>query len=334
MEKGEGGARSVEGVRDGGALRVLIAEDDAVSRMILKRAVESLGHECISAADGEAAWSTFQTTSDVDVVISDWMMPGMDGLELCTRIRTADHESYTFFIFLTSLTDKDHLLEGMDAGADDYLSKPLNRDELRARLVAAERVTALHRQLEAQRRELRTLNRELHQQARQDGLTGLGNRLRLREDLEALEARAKRYGHSYCAILCDVDAFKLYNDHYGHIKGDDVLKKIGDVISRVCRTGDSAYRYGGEEFLIMLPEQSLPSAAIVAERLRRSIEDLAIPHEARSPGGIVTVSAGLAELSSAKDNDAVTLLKHADAALYKAKETGKNRVVLYDPVIG
>ncbi|MEJ7819935.1 MAG: response regulator transcription factor, partial [Rubrobacteraceae bacterium] len=115
-------------------MRVLIAEDDAVSRMILKRAVESLGHECISAADGEAAWSTFQTTSDVDVVISDWMMPGMDGLELCTRIRATDHESYTFFIFLTSLTDKDHLLEGMDAGADDYLSKPLNRDELRARL--------------------------------------------------------------------------------------------------------------------------------------------------------------------------------------------------------
>lgn len=310
-------------------MRVLIAEDDTVSRMILKRAVESLGHECLAAADGEAAWSTFQTTSDLDVVISDWMMPGISGLELCSRVRAADHEGYTFFIFLTSLGDKDHLLKGMDAGADDYLPKPLNRDELRARLVAAERVTALHRQLEAQRRELQTLNRELHQQARQDTLTGLGNRLRLREDLEALEARVKRYGHSYCAILCDVDAFKLYNDHYGHLKGDDVLKKIGAVISRVRRTGDSAYRYGGEEFLIILPEQSLPSAVIVAERLRRSIEDLAIPHEARGPGGVVTVSAGLAELSSAEDNAVATLLKQADAALYKAKRTGKNRVAFH-----
>ena len=311
-------------------MKILVAEDDKISRMILQRAVESLGHEVLATTDGAAAWSTFQATSDIDVVISDWMMPGLSGLDLCARVRTADHGGgYTFFIFLTALGGDEHLLKGMDAGADDYLSKPLNRDELRARLVAAGRVTALHRQLEDQRRKLQVLNEELHDQARQDSLTGLGNRLRLHEDLEALEARVKRYGHSYCAILCDVDGFKLYNDHYGHLEGDAVLRKIGAAISGVLRTGDSAYRYGGEEFLIMLPEQTLQDAAIAAERLRRTVEALAISHAPRGPGAVVTVSAGLAELSPARDQNVATLLKHADIALYKAKESGKNRVAFY-----
>lgn len=310
-------------------MKILIAEDDKISRLILQRAVESLGHEVL-AADGAAAWSAFQATSGIDVVISDWMMPGLSGLDLCTRVRAADHDGgYTFFIFLTALEDDEHLLEGMDAGADDFLSKPLNRDELRARLVAARRVTNLHRQLEDQRRKLQALNEELHDQARQDSLTGLGNRLRLHEDLEALEARVKRYGHSYCAILCDVDGFKLYNDHYGHLEGDNALSKIGAAISKVLRTGDSAYRYGGEEFLIMLPEQSLTSAAVVAERLRAVVEALAIPHAPHGPGAVVTVSAGLAELSSATDQNVATLLKQTDVALYKAKKAGKNRVVFH-----
>lgn len=311
-------------------MKILIAEDDKISRMILQRAVESLGHEVLAAADGTAAWSAFQATSGIDVVISDWMMPGLSGLDLCTRVRASDRDGgYTFFIFLTALGDDEHLLEGMDAGADDFLSKPLNRDELRARLVAARRVTNLHRQLEDQRRKLQALNEELHDQARQDSLTGLGNRLRLHEDLEALEARVKRYGHSYCAILCDVDGFKLYNDHYGHLEGDNALRKIGAAISKVLRTDDSAYRYGGEEFLIMLPEQSLTSAAVVAERLRAVVEALAIPHAPHGPGAVVTVSAGLAELSSATDQNVATLLKQTDVALYKAKKAGKNRVVFH-----
>ena len=306
-------------------MKILIAEDDAVSRLILSRAVEGLGYEVLAADDGQTAWDTFQAERDLDVVISDWMMPGMNGLELCAKIRAANSRGYTFFIFLTALADKEHLLEGMEAGADDYLSKPLNRDELRARLVGAGRVTELHRQLEAQNTELENLNIELGKQARQDSLTGLSNRLRMREDLEALELRVQRYGHSYCAILCDIDEFKLYNDHYGHLAGDDVLKKVGAVIASVFRTSDTAYRYGGEEFLIMLPEQSLETAAIAAERLRHSVEELAIPHEPRGAGAVVTVSAGLAELSPG-EQDVASLLRRADDALYKAKARGKNRV--------
>ena len=141
-------------------MKVLIAEDDAVSRTILKKSVEKFGHECLAAEDGEKAWELFQNTPEVDVVISDWMMPGMDGPELCRRVRETKSDSYTFFIFLTALGDKEHLLEGMQAGADDYLAKPLDREQLRVRLLAASRVNLLHRRLDEQKAELEKLNEE------------------------------------------------------------------------------------------------------------------------------------------------------------------------------
>lgn len=138
-------------------MRILIAEDDNISRLILKKAVEKFGHECLAAEDGEKAWELFQNTKEVDVVISDWMMPGIDGLEFCRRLRGEERDEYTYFIFLTALKDKAHLLEGLQAGADDYLTKPLDRDELRARLIAASRVTSLHRQLKEHSRRLSEL---------------------------------------------------------------------------------------------------------------------------------------------------------------------------------
>jgi diguanylate cyclase (GGDEF)-like protein len=308
-------------------MRVLIAEDDAVSRMILQRAVQKFGHEVLVAEDGRKAWKLFRETPDVDVVISDWMMPDMDGLELCIKLREEERDEYTFFIFLTALGDKEHLLEGMQAGADDYLSKPLDRDQLEVRLIAAARVTALHRQLTKQKEELEKLNFELFKQARRDPLTRLGNRLRLHEDLEALRDRVERYGHSYCAVLCDVDSFKPYNDRYGHLKGDEVLQKVAETILRSFRTGDSFYRYGGEEFLIILPEQTLESTALSAERLRWAVEELAITHQASKPG-VVTVSCGIAEVSPGENKAIEELLKEADEALYQAKEDGKNKVAV------
>ncbi len=310
-------------------MKILIAEDDFVSRTILKRAVEKLGHECLAADDGERAWELYRESSGVDVIISDWMMPGMDGLELCRRIRRAGRPEYTYFIFLTALGDRDHLLMGFEAGADDYLSKPLDRGELQVRLISASRVTALHRRLAYQNSELERLNRKLFDQSREDPLTHLGNRLRLHEELEVLHGRVARYGHSYCAVLCDVDFFKSYNDTYGHLAGDEVLKRVADMISGNLRGGDMAYRYGGEEFLIILPEQDPRSASVVAERLRRGVEELAIPHRARTPPGVVTVSVGLATLS-ADEKSADDLLKEADAALYVAKEMGRNRVTIYE----
>ena len=307
-------------------LRILIAEDDAVSRKILERAVEKAGHECLVASDGEEAWGLYKENPDLDAIISDWMMPGIDGLELCRRVRDDGREAYTYYIFLTALGDKEHLLMGLEAGADDYLSKPLDRDELQVRLISAARVTALHRRLAKQRDELEKLNRRLFEQSREDPLTCLGNRLRLREDLETLQARAERYGHSYSLVLCDVDFFKAYNDRYGHIAGDEVLVRVAKEITDQSRNGDTAYRYGGEEFLVVQPEQPLQAAAGAAERLRRSVEALRIPHESNEPPGLVTISAGVAALVAGDTRSPDDLLKEADAALYRAKEAGRNRV--------
>jgi two-component system, cell cycle response regulator len=311
-------------------LRILIAEDDAVSRTILHRAVEKFGHECLAAEDGERAWEIYRETSGVDAIISDWMMPGMDGLELCSKVRGEERNGYTYFIFLTALGDRNHLHMGLEAGADDYLSKPLDRDELQVRLISARRVTELHRRLAFQNGELEVLNRKLFEQSREDPLTRLGNRLRLREEFEALRGRVERYGHNYSAVLCDVDYFKLYNDHYGHLAGDEVLQKVAETIADHCRSGDTAYRYGGEEFLIILPEQSQESATDIADRLRRAVEDMRIPHEANDPPGIVTISAGVATLSAGANKSADVLLGDADAALYHAKQSGRNRVASYE----
>jgi len=312
-------------------LRILIAEDDAVSRTILSRAVKKFGHECLAAEDGEKAWEIYRETPGVDAIISDWMMPGMDGLELCRRVRGEEREGYTYFIFLTALGNRDHLLRGLEAGADDYLSKPLDRDELQVRLISARRVSELHRRLAFQNGELEVLNRKLFEQSREDPLTRLGNRLRLREELEALRGRVERYGHNYSAVLCDVDYFKRYNDHYGHLAGDEVLQNVAETIADHCRSGDTAYRYGGEEFLIILPEQSEEEAAAIAGRLRRAVEDLRIPHEAKEgPPPVVTISAGVATLSAGANKSADDLLGEADTALYRAKQSGRNRVASYD----
>jgi two-component system, cell cycle response regulator len=257
-------------------------------------------------------------------------MPGMDGLELCSKVRGEERNGYTYFIFLTALGDRNHLHMGLEAGADDYLSKPLDRDELQVRLISARRVTELHRRLAFQNGELEVLNRKLFEQSREDPLTRLGNRLRLREEFEALRGRVERYGHNYSAVLCDVDYFKLYNDHYGHLAGDEVLQKVAETIADHCRSGDTAYRYGGEEFLIILPEQSQESATATADRLRQAVEDMRIPHEANDPPGIVTISAGVATLSAGANKSADNLLGEADAALYHAKQSGRNRVASYE----
>ncbi len=315
-------------------MRVLIAEDDAVSRTILRRSIEKLGHECLTAEDGEAALQLYRKTEEVDLVISDWMMPGVDGLELCRRIRKEESDGYTYFIFLTALGDRDHLLMGLEAGADDYLSKPLDRDELRMRLISAFRVTQLHRRLAAQNEQLEKLNRRLFEESRKDPLTNLGNRLRLNEDLDVLQARAERYGHNYAVVLCDVDRFKRYNDHYGHLAGDGVLRRVAGAIANQRRSGDTAYRYGGEEFLVILPEQPIEAATAAADRLRRAVEDLRIPHETNRPHGIVTVSVGVAAVSAGHPTSADELLKQADTALYKSKEAGRNRVASHGSVNG
>jgi len=310
-------------------MRILVAEDDAGSRWILEAAVTSLGHECVAAIDGEEAWRLFQTI-DVDAVISDRMMPKTDGVELCRRIRACGRDTYTYFIFLTGSDENADVLSGMEAGADDYLCKPLDLDELKMRLFVASRVTSLHRQLSQQSALLERLNRQLFDQSRTDALTQLGSRLKLSEDLETILARADRYGHGCCAIMCDVDFFKAYNDSKGHLAGDDVLRVVARTLVNTARCSDQLYRYGGEEFLILLPEQSLDDGVEAAERYRQAIEELAIPHDARSTAGVVTISAGVASLSHYDVKSVGAWLNEADVALYRAKQLGRNQVVRID----
>jgi two-component system cell cycle response regulator len=307
-------------------MRILIAEDDVASRLVLESAVMSLGHDCLVASNGDEAWQLFEAI-DVDAVISDRMMPGMDGVELCRRIRACERVTYTYFIFLTVFDKKADILSGMEAGADDYLVKPLDYADLKMRLLVASRVTSLHRQLSRQSAQLEQLNRQLFDQSRTDPLTQLGSRLKLSEDIENIYAGATRYGRTCCAVMCDVDFFKAYNDSKGHLAGDEVLKAVSRVLSNSARSGDQAYRYGGEEFLILLPEQSLHDGLIAAERYRRAIEELAIPHDFNPPDNVVTISAGVAVLSHSEGKSVEAWLNQADAALYGAKHLGRNRVL-------
>lgn len=306
-------------------MRVLVVEDDPGMRLLLKRAVEKFGHECLMAEDGAQAWDICQNTT-VNVVISDRVMPGMDGIELCRRIRETPRNGYTYFIFLSALSERSDVFEGLQAGADDYLAKPFVPDDLRARLLVAARITELHRQLLEQQAELKRLNQELFEQGRRDPLTHLGNRLRLMEDLVVIIGQAERYDKRYCAVLCDVDHFKAYNDFYGHLAGDEVLQKVAQAIVQNCRNGDAAYRFGGEEFLLILPEQTEDTAAIAAERLRKAVEALGLPHQAKMPPGVVTISAGVAALEPSDYRASHLWLKRADDALYQAKRDGRNCV--------
>jgi two-component system, cell cycle response regulator len=287
-------------------------------------ALVQLGHECSLASDGAEAWALYQSQHP-DVVISDWMMPGLSGPELCRNIRGDAAGEYPYFILISVQDAREKVLEGMGAGADDYLVKPLDPGDLQARLIAAERVTALHSKLAHQRSDLENMNRELGDIVRRDPLTGLGNRRALQEDLAPLEARVRRYGHRYCMALLDVDYFKDYNDSYGHQAGDRALQAVSSQLAYHARLGDSVYRYGGEEFLCLFPEQSLDTGTRAVQRMRVGLEQLAIPH-VDNPQGVLTVSAGVAILNPDQPRGASEVLREADEALYRAKKLGRNRV--------
>jgi two-component system chemotaxis response regulator CheY len=305
-------------------LKVLVVDDDDSARQGLEVAVRLLGYECRSARDGMEAWELHQG-EHADVILSDWQMPRMDGIELCRRTRISEGAGpYTYFIFMTSFTDKEHFIRGMDAGADDYHTKPVDLDELRARLASAERVVSLYRKLAEQNAALRRDSQASFRVARLDSLTQVANRLSMDEDLKVLWSRSERYGHRYSIAICDIDRFKAYNDRFGHLAGDDVLRHVAQTIRAQLRQGDGLYRYGGEEFVVLLPEQSLPEAEKAMNRVRVAIEQLAIPASAGGP--VVTISVGVAELHRDRDQSAEEWLRRADAALYRAKNGGRDRV--------
>jgi len=304
-------------------VRVIVVDDDPLSRLMLTAMVTKLGHECLTAGDGEEAWGLHQLHAP-DVLVTDRMMPGLDGIELCRRIRNSGGEHYTYIVLITTLSGRPDVLEGIQAGADDYLVKPLDPFELEVRLTSAERVTALHARL----RESAAL---LAATARTDVLTGIGNRRRFDEDLSDVHARAVRRSRPYSLAIADIDHFKAYNDHYGHLAGDEVLASVAGAMVLSCRQGDEVYRFGGEEFVMVFIEEELPDILAAAERARRAVELLAVSHQAQPTRQLVTVSIGVAQFDPLVHTDSEQVLKEADEALYRAKEDGRNRVMRGGP---
>ncbi len=296
-------------------MKVMVVEDGRTIRMMLRAAVERLGHECVTAADGTEAWELFRTHG-ADVIISDWLMPGIEGPELCRLVR-AHPGPYTYFVLLTAFGDRTHALEGMQAGADDYLSKTLDVDDLHLRLVAAERVSALHKRLAEQDSRLRAL-------AEIDQLTQLANRHKSTELLTHLLALARRQHTPFSLVVIDVDHFKQVNDRFGHSTGDEVLRGLAALLRRSFRDEDVVARWGGEEFVIGM--YSMGAGDGVA-RLYRVLDNLkrevfVAPDDSQFG---VTFSAGVAEFPRS-GFDLLSLYRSADDALYAAKSAGRARV--------
>jgi diguanylate cyclase (GGDEF)-like protein len=253
-------------------------------------------------------------------------MPTLSGAELCRRVRSSAPENYVHFVFATGFDDRAHFLAGMGAGADDYLTKPIDLDRLAARLEAVHRLVRQNRELMRQNSALRRDSQRFFHASRVDQLTGIGNRQAMQEALDVAGAAAERYGHAYSIGFCDIDHFKAYNDHFGHLAGDGVLKRVAGAIGAELRHGDAVFRFGGEEFLVLLVGQRVATAKVAMERVRRAVERLEIPTH---PSGIVTVSVGVAERATASGGAATQQdwLGRADEALYAAKQHGRNRVV-------
>jgi diguanylate cyclase (GGDEF)-like protein len=306
-------------------MKVLVADDDTLLLELLRGLLAGFGHVCVTVGDGEAAWDHL-LRQGADIVISDWQMPGLNGVQLCERVRAHPEIEYPYFILLTARGDHNDVLTAVRAGVDDHLPKPLDLDVLEERLIVAERVSTLHREMHRTRMQLEAANRRLAEAAHRDALTGLGNRLRLNLDLPGIHSRFEREGYAYNIALFDIDRFKEYNDTHGHQLGDALLAEVGRVFIDELRQGDLIYRFGGEEFLLVLPNRTVEQAAKAAERFRRTVADATSKSSLPAPA---TLSTGVARVTKGESIEDV--IGRADRALYEAKRTGRDRIVIDMP---
>ncbi len=300
-------------------MRILIAEDDAVSRRLLEATLAKWGYEVVVCRDGAEAWEIVQQNDAPNLLILDWMMPGMDGVEVCRRIRLREGLEYAYIIMLTAKGQKEDVLEGLGAGADDYITKPFVTRELKLRLRAGRRILELQSALIAARDRLTEL-------ATHDPLTGLWNRTAILETLRNDINRSRREKSPLAIIMADLDHFKLVNDTLGHLAGDAVLREAAKRMRSVARPYDGIARYGGEEFLFIVPGSDAAGGAELAERIRLRLRESPLD---TSEGMIrLTISLGVTSNAGIEDANAETLLRTADLALYRAKNAGRDRVVV------
>ncbi|HTS26554.1 MAG TPA: diguanylate cyclase [Bryobacteraceae bacterium] len=311
------GAAAPTGVKP---IKILAAEDNPVFQSMLRTMLVKWGYDVTMVRDGTEAWRALENENAPRLAILDWMMPGMDGPEVCRRVRAAGREPYTYILLLTARTELRDLVEGIDAGADDYLTKPFNSHELRARLRAGRRILNLQEEL------LRT-REALREQATHDSLTGLLNRASVLEALNNELARAWREALPVSLLMVDLDRFKQINDTHGHQAGDAVLREATRRMRSVTRRYDAVGRYGGEEFLVVLPACDGGAARVQAERVREAVASG--PHDAGGVSLNVTCSIGVSGRSRPSLSDADALVRESDAALYRAKSLGRNCVEVY-----
>jgi two-component system, cell cycle response regulator len=294
---------------------VLVAEDDPMFRKILQNWLQSWNYKVIVATDGTEAWSILQQERPPDLLILDWVMPGIDGMELCRRIRDRESPSYQYILVVTANDARQDVVRGLEAGADDYLTKPFDKGELRARLRVGTRILTLQEDLIRAREDLRF-------QATHDVLTGIWNRRAVLDLLHREIERAARFHASTGVLMLDLDHFKKINDTYVHLTGDAVLKETAQRITQVVRSYDFVGRYGGEEFLVLLPGCDKDQAEQSGERIRLAVT--ATPVFAAGSEISVTISIGATATIGGPETE---VLAKADAALYQAKGAGRNRTV-------
>ena len=305
-------------------MKILVIDDSRSELMLMKTCLRRLGHEVVTATDGESGTSMFISLKP-DLVLLDVVMPGIDGYETARRMRKAESE-WVPIIFLSGRSDSEDIVSGIEAGGDDYLTKPCSPTVLAAKMRSMQRIAAMRARLLDTTRELEDANAALARAAHIDGLTGIGNRRALDEALERELGRATRNQVAVSVVLIDVDHFKLYNDRHGHLAGDECLRRVARSL-RDCllRSADFLGRYGGEEFCIVLPESDTADALHIAERARQAIQMLSIP--AARDGVFVSASFGVATCHPSCAATPERILAAADRALYAAKHRGRNCVL-------
>jgi two-component system, cell cycle response regulator len=304
-------------------MQALVVDDSAVYRKLIGDHLRSWNFGVTLAETGSEAWQILEKPDSPKLVLLDWVLPDLDGIELCKRIRKAGSTGpYIYVILLTSNEGRQNMLDAMQAGADDYLVKPFDEMELKARLLVGKRILDLQEELVSARESMRHA-------ATHDSLTGLMNRGEILTMLERELERARRERKPVGVILGDIDHFKKVNDTLGHLFGDEALREIGRRLRAQLRIYDGVGRYGGEEFLMILPTCDLPDALLRANELREVIASA--PVLCSGEEKLITMSMGVAVSLCEGKNEVEALLTHADAGLYAAKEKGRNRIEHFTP---
>lgn len=306
---------------------ILVVDDNTDNVEVLRVRLDSWGYETHAATNGAEALEYVQQ-SPPDLILLDVMMPDITGIEVAQRIKGNRSLPFIPIIMQTALDSTEAKVQGLEAGADDYITKPIDFAELKARLRSMLRIKRLQEALEEREKELLEMNERLRFMSLTDGLTGLDNRRHLNERIDEMFQHAQRLNEPFSVVMCDLDKFKSVNDTYGHQAGDEVLKQLAAILKEEAREIDRVGRYGGEEFLLLLPGTVLDAAVTFAERVRKHVER----HTFTFPGGSTkrTASFGVAGWPHPKINDSDSLVRMADDALYVAKETGRNRVIRFD----